>query len=218
MSPDYQEIKTDEKRLEHLEAITIVLRTLLHPDPVPKENELMTIYGRLCTNGFNILDPEMISIGTGIYLGVSIVDHSCKPNAVATFEGTKLKLRLTEDLVFQHWSQINISYIDLINTRDDRRNELKNAYYFLCTCSKCVDTREQEEMLAAACPNTKCNEFITNVGQVVMNECRNCGTDLNDEFFERFKEVTEFTKEKLEEMKSVACKLIFLQFKISKIF
>lgn len=150
----------------------------------------------------------MCSIGTGIYLGVSIVDHSCKPNAVATFEGTKLRLRLTEDLTFQHWSQINISYIDLINTRDDRRRELKNAYYFLCTCSKCVDTREEEEMLAAACPNTKCDEFITNVSQVVMPECRKCGQNLNDEFVERYKEVMEFTKDKLDEMKSVACKII----------
>lgn len=176
----------------------------------------MTIYGRLCTNGFNILDPEMISIGTGIYLGVSIVDHSCKPNAVATFEGLTLKLRLTEDLTFQHWSQINISYIDLINTREDRRKELKNAYYFLCTCSKCVDTKEEEEMLAAACPNSKCEDFITNLSELVLHECRNCGQNLNDEFVESYKEVMDFTKGKLEEMKSVSCK-IFINFIFSRI-
>lgn len=180
----------------------------------------MTIYGRLCTNGFNILDPEMISIGTGLYLGVSIIDHSCKPNAVATFEGLKLRLNLTEDLNFHHWSQINISYIDLINTRDERRRELKNAYYFLCTCSKCVDTKEEDEMKAAACPNSKCEEFITSENQLVMQECRNCGQNINDEFIETFKEVMEFTKDKLEEMKSVSCKVfqILILFSFTQFF
>lgn len=37
----------------------------------------------------------MNPVGTGIYLGVSVTDHSCKPNAVATFEGTTLYMRKT---------------------------------------------------------------------------------------------------------------------------
>lgn len=159
----------------------------------------------MCINGFNILDSEMISIGTGIYLGVSIVDHSCKPNAVATFDGTKLILRLTADLTFQDWSQIRISYIDLINTRDDRRQELKNAYYFYCTCSKCIDAKEEEHMLSAACPNCGDCIFTLKEGKS-KNECRNCGQIISDNFLQTHKEVTEFTREKLEEMKTVSCK------------
>lgn len=80
----------------------------------------------------------MNSIATGIYLAVSIVDHNCVPNAVATFEKRKLYIRLLEDIPSFDWSKVFISYIDLINTRDDRRKELKAQYYFLCTCSRCV--------------------------------------------------------------------------------
>jgi len=51
----YPEIKRDEKRLEHFESICVVLQSLLGTEMMPNENELMGIYGRLCTNGLNIL-------------------------------------------------------------------------------------------------------------------------------------------------------------------
>lgn len=111
-------------------------------------------------NAFNILDQEMNSIATGIYLGVSITDHSCKPNAVATFQGTTLFIRTIEDLastndwskVFYilptslvapvqfeiHFSQIFISYVDLMDPTEIRRQELKKNYYFVCKCERCL--------------------------------------------------------------------------------
>lgn len=67
----------------------------------------------MVVNAFNILDQEMNSIATGIYLGVSITDHSCKPNAVATFDGTTLFIRTIEDLPSIDFSKV----------------------YFLLTCS-----------------------------------------------------------------------------------
>lgn len=60
----------------------------------------------MIVNAFSILDQDMNSIGTGIYLGVSITDHSCKPNAVATFDGTTLFIRTIEDLSSVDWSKV----------------------------------------------------------------------------------------------------------------
>lgn len=60
----------------------------------------------MIVNAFNILDQEMNSIGTGIYLGVSVTDHSCKPNAIATFDGTTLYIRTIEDLPSIDWSKV----------------------------------------------------------------------------------------------------------------
>lgn len=60
----------------------------------------------MLVNAFNILDQEMNSIGTGIYLGVSITDHNCTPNAVATFEQTKIFIRVTEDIPSLDWSKV----------------------------------------------------------------------------------------------------------------
>lgn len=60
----------------------------------------------MIVNAFNILDQEMNSIATGIYLGVSVTDHSCKPNAIATFDGTTLFIRTIEDLPSIDWSKV----------------------------------------------------------------------------------------------------------------
>lgn len=51
----------------------------------------------------------MANAGQGVYLAASIVDHSCVPNAVATFEGTQLSITLTQDLAGTgpvNWSQV----------------------------------------------------------------------------------------------------------------
>lgn len=61
---------------------------------------------QLVVNGFNILDPEMVGIGTGIYLGVSIIDHSCEPTAVAIFHGTTIHIRSLIQIPEFDWSKV----------------------------------------------------------------------------------------------------------------
>ncbi|XP_055700421.1 histone-lysine N-methyltransferase SMYD3 isoform X2 [Phlebotomus papatasi] len=209
----YHEIRTDPKRVEHLESLSMVLRDLLGDQLMPNFTELQGIYGRLVVNGFNILDGEMNSIGTGLYLGISVVDHSCTPNAVATFEGTTLFVRAIKDLPSLDWSQIFISYVDLMQTPDDRRAELKANYYFLCTCSRCIDPEESEKMEAAACPSTNCDQPIFLRENEDGQSCGKCGTRVPGKFIEEFHEVTNFTKMQLASMKDVAyldvCKICF---------
>lgn len=74
---------------------------------IPNTAELMGIYGRICINSFNIVDLNMNTIGVGIYLGPSVIDHSCKPNAVAVFEGTTINIRTITDLPCLDWSQVS---------------------------------------------------------------------------------------------------------------
>ena len=48
------------------------------------------IYGKLVVNGFEITDDvTKDTIGWGIYLLPSIIDHSCQPNAMVSFQGGK---------------------------------------------------------------------------------------------------------------------------------
>lgn len=44
------------------------------------------------------MDDDMNCMGTGIYLDASRINHSCKPNAVAIFEGTTLHIRAIKDI------------------------------------------------------------------------------------------------------------------------
>lgn len=52
----------------------------------------------MCINAFNILDNNLNTIGTGIYLAASVINHSCVPNAAAIFDGTLLRIGAVADI------------------------------------------------------------------------------------------------------------------------
>lgn len=60
----------------------------------------------MCINSFNICDQEMNSLGTGMYLAASILDHSCEPTAVATFNGTTLSVRSLYEMPYLDWTKV----------------------------------------------------------------------------------------------------------------
>lgn len=91
-------MKEDKQRMEHFESLAAVLNEYLGEQRIPNTAELLGIYGRMVVNTFNILDSEMQSIGSGIYLAASVIDHSCAPNAVAVFEGTRIIIRTLKSL------------------------------------------------------------------------------------------------------------------------
>ncbi|XP_012251505.2 histone-lysine N-methyltransferase SMYD3 isoform X2 [Athalia rosae] len=194
----YSDLKQDAKRMEHFTSLCGVLFEFLRGTTLPNSAELMGIYGRICVNSFNILDQEMNSIGTGIYLGPSIMDHSCKPNAVAVFEGTTIIVRALEDMPRLDWSQVRISYIDLLNSTEERQAELLAGYYFRCNCERCIS--DEPMITAAACPSSSCNAPCS----ASEKHCVKCGENFSEEFEQTFKEVTAFTVHHLQSMKTMA--------------
>lgn len=65
---------------------------------------------QMVINSFSILDISGHSIGTGLYLAASVVDHSCNPNAVTVFDGTTLYIRSLEDLENINWPNVRAIY------------------------------------------------------------------------------------------------------------
>ena len=149
----YKEIQNDKKRMEHFATIAMVLSEYLENVVLPNPIELIGIYGRVCVNSFNIVNGELQCIGTGIYLGPTILDHSCSPNAVATFDGKQINIQLIEDLPFLDWDRIRISYIDQMNSTADRLKELKERYYFTCDCPRCTSGDVNRHQYAFKCQN-----------------------------------------------------------------
>ncbi|KAF5279535.1 hypothetical protein FQR65_LT03357 [Abscondita terminalis] len=152
----YPNIKEDPVRMEHFTSLYGVLGEFLGNEFIPNPVELLGIYGRMCVNSFNICDEELKGLGTGIYLAASIIDHSCQPNAVATFQGTLLNIRATEQM--PHLNGTN--YTDTLQKSEVRRKDLMSTYYFLCKCPRCLDPEETKIMSAGVCPNTKCNAAL----------------------------------------------------------
>ncbi|XP_019699760.1 histone-lysine N-methyltransferase SMYD3 isoform X2 [Harpegnathos saltator] len=194
----YSDIKKDPKRMEHFISLCGVLLEFLGEALMPNTAELIGIYGRICINSFNILDLDMNSIGVGIYLGASVIDHSCKPNAVVTFEGTTIIVRTLIDLPYLDWSQVCISYVDLLSSNNERRKELYDSYYFWCNCERCKQSEPMAE--TAVCPNPSCASpcLIEN------DKCDKCDAKLSEDFKKTFHEITDFTIHHLGKMKTMA--------------
>nr|XP_054918828.1 histone-lysine N-methyltransferase SMYD3-like isoform X7 [Dermacentor andersoni] len=93
--------------------------------------------GIMIINSYCICNDEHSPIGTGLYIGPSILDHSCSPNAHAVYEGHKLQLRAAGDIKCSSLDGIRVSYIDVMAPKYVRQQELKSQYYFECSCTKC---------------------------------------------------------------------------------
>uniref|UniRef100_A0A182Y0G1 MYND-type domain-containing protein n=1 Tax=Anopheles stephensi TaxID=30069 RepID=A0A182Y0G1_ANOST len=205
LMPHEENIQKDLKRMDHFASLFVVLQRFLDEVARPSKMELLRIYGKMCINTFNILDNEMNTIGTGMYIGASIIDHSCRPNVVVSFDGETLKMRLLEDYPEQEldFGKLFISYIDLIDTTDVRREQLSERYYFDCDCDRCRDEQEQRRMNAAACPNRNCQEPV-DMNDSELEHCPLCGTSITNSDRDTFTEISSFTRDHLAQMKNVA--------------
>ncbi|XP_049805617.1 histone-lysine N-methyltransferase SMYD3 [Schistocerca nitens] len=196
----YPDIKKDDQRMQHFASICGVLLDYIGAANLPNHAELMGIYGRMCINGFSILDPEMHGVGTGIYLGASVIDHSCCPNAVAVFDGTKIYIRAVEDIPSPDWNKVFIAYIDTLNYATDRQAELQQTYYFTCSCLKCKDIEEACLMDSMLCPNSKCGAPVSHT-YGIKSKCPECGTDISQELIDEYQNASSFTERHLNDMK-----------------
>lgn len=128
---------------------------------------------------------------------------SCQPNAVATFEGPQISIRLIEDIPELNWQNIRISYLDQLDLPETRKAELKKNYYFDCDCPKCSDPTQTVKMNAMACPSGKdCDGFVGPEDTA----CPECKAEVTAEHRQTFDDVIEMTQQALIEMQNIRCK------------
>ncbi|KAI1278443.1 Histone-lysine N-methyltransferase SMYD3 [Halotydeus destructor] len=110
-------------------------------DNVNDNNLLFRLYCQVLINSFAILDPEKRSkftrVGAVLYIEGSAYDHSCEPNSIQWFIGTKLQIKALRDFDTKT-EPVLIHYIDLKLPLDERRCKLLKQYYFKCECSRCI--------------------------------------------------------------------------------
>ncbi|XP_057679592.1 N-lysine methyltransferase SMYD2-B-like [Corythoichthys intestinalis] len=109
----------------------------------PDSKELLSLFSQVSCNGFTIEDEELSQIGTAVYPDVALINHSCLPSVMVTFNGTTAEVRAVKDM--KPGDEVLISYIDLLYPTDDRNSRLKESYYFTCHCGEC-QTRSQDEV------------------------------------------------------------------------
>uniref|UniRef100_A0A3B4AV76 [histone H3]-lysine(4) N-trimethyltransferase n=1 Tax=Periophthalmus magnuspinnatus TaxID=409849 RepID=A0A3B4AV76_9GOBI len=109
----------------------------------PDHQELLSLFSQVSCNGFTIEDEELSHLGTAVYPDVALINHSCLPNTIITFNGTSAEIRAVKDI--KPGDEVFISYIDLLYPTDDRNNRLRESYYFTCQCQEC-QSRSQDKV------------------------------------------------------------------------
>ncbi|KAK3085450.1 hypothetical protein FSP39_003553 [Pinctada imbricata] len=198
------DIKTDSKRCEQLTQIMFTLSSLTKGVmELPSAQHILEIFGKMLTNSFTICNGEIQSLGVGLYLGASWIDHSCDPNAVIVFEGNTLVLRAVKAIQILSTRDISVSYIDLLPTTKDRKDALREQYYFECTCSHCsnCDIMDQKK-LCIKCQDNSCTGFCVKTGNTFQC-CNKCGLSIseNNSLLEEFEKETENKLTEIKEAK-----------------
>ncbi|KAL3872214.1 hypothetical protein ACJMK2_040152 [Sinanodonta woodiana] len=185
------EIQEDPGRSQQFVQIVYTLRGLCQGQlDLPPVKQLMEVFGRVTINSFTICDGDLQSVGVGLYLGASYLDHSCQPNAVVSFQGQKLMVRALMDIPEVSPSNIFISYTDQLSFTEDRQRQLKEQYYFSCQCTRCQDNSLDRLMKSFVCPVPTCTGAVcrTEVGELL--PCGSCGMNSYDESYRRKVEET----------------------------
>lgn len=79
-----------------------------------------------------------VASGTAIYKLPSLFNHSCAPNARASWEhgDSSMTIRATRDIAAGE--ELTIAYVDVDVAAAARRSKLSEWYGFDCACSRCV--------------------------------------------------------------------------------
>ncbi|XP_035704412.1 N-lysine methyltransferase SMYD2-B isoform X2 [Folsomia candida] len=200
----FADLKTDKTRMEQVEAMSHIARSVLlhHPEiKFPNETELLGICGRIFVNTFSITDYENHTIGIGLYIGASVFDHSCQPLAVANFDSTDIIIRnIREFPITLPILKVTISYRDVIKPTEIRKAELLKCYYFECQCERCSTFLFDNTMQSVVCPN-KCD---VEINLKLHQECPKCKYKFEEDYIQKVADAEEAAKMKITEMGDTA--------------
>ncbi|XP_042358967.1 N-lysine methyltransferase SMYD2-B [Plectropomus leopardus] len=102
---------------------------------LPDHKDLVTLLSQVACNGFTIEDDELSQMGTAVYPDIALINHSCLPSVIVTYNGTSAEVRAVQNM--KPGDEVLISYIDLLYPTDDRNSLLRDSYYFTCDCQEC---------------------------------------------------------------------------------
>ncbi|WCJ44594.1 Histone-lysine N-methyltransferase ASHR1 [Euphorbia peplus] len=168
----------DEKQLLlYAQMANLVSLILQLPDINIKE--IGENFSKLSCNAHTICDSELRPLGTGLYPVISIINHSCSPNAVLVFEGRVAVVRAVQHI--PKGAEVFISYIETAGSTMTRQRTLEQQYFFTCSCPRCskmgkrYDIQESATLEGYSCVDDECNGFLLRDSGDQGFVCQHCG-------------------------------------------
>lgn len=113
--------------------------------------------------------------GTVMSYGASLFNHNCVPNTAVLIEKNTLTFRTLTRV--ESGTELCISYLNLTHIESLRRQELRDSYFFTCSCSLCAGDEAAKEMsrkelVRLTC--TECEGLVVPIIETKTCVCRNC--------------------------------------------
>ncbi|KAJ8773353.1 hypothetical protein K2173_028530 [Erythroxylum novogranatense] len=141
--------------------------------------EIAENFSKLACNAHTICDSELRPLGTGVYPVISIINHSCLPNAILIFEGRSAVVRAIQPI--PKGDEVTITYIETAASTVTRQKALKEQYFFVCTCPRCIKVGQRDDIEESAilegyrCRDERCNGFLLRDSDDKGFICQQCG-------------------------------------------
>lgn len=125
----------------------------------PDFDLIKSLFHKLRINSFSIDHMEESGKSIALYIQTSVFDHSCRSNAAFVFIGKRMQIRAMKDI--QEGEEVTIHYVDIMETKKERRDKLWKDWGFLCRCFRCEEHESEEERMELAAYKHYLNSFST---------------------------------------------------------
>ncbi|EIE20303.1 hypothetical protein COCSUDRAFT_48675 [Coccomyxa subellipsoidea C-169] len=95
---------------------------------IPDAKDVAYLLARFACNNHTICDDELRPIGVGIYPQGAMLNHSCTPNTMQSFHGSRIVFRAVQHI--PAGAEATIAYVELAATRAERSAALRANYFF----------------------------------------------------------------------------------------
>lgn len=113
--------------------------------PIPASHIRKALQRVQCNAHSLYLNGAMIC-GVGVFPEAAMVlNHSCTPNTVSSFDPKTRTLRFQAIQSIPTGHAIEYSYIDLLQSKEHRQDQLRDGFGFECACWRCVTEREEQQ-------------------------------------------------------------------------
>ena len=120
-----KDIENDVESMESFKGFYLLLTAALLNNSLV-ESEVLDIYGRMMVNTHKIFNDALEHIGFGLYLGTSVLDHSCAPNSHWHFQGKEMIIRTIDEV--KDFSEIRKSYLERTHFQHFQAQRTTNEY------------------------------------------------------------------------------------------
>jgi len=137
----FNEIMTNEEHLKnspgHFRSFLMVSELLLSVVSGFEFQEFFNVFCRVCMNSA-ILGMTLSmtrQLADCIYMQYSMLNHSCRKNSQPIYKGMNHEVRAISKI--KAGEEITTSYIDVLQSREERRRLLRIIWFFDCECIRC---------------------------------------------------------------------------------